>query len=74
VDERWHIWMRLSPDEGWMQPAIAGVPPGMGFDSKDDAELIADQLLEIAEPGVAVAVLPEGMWPADSEPGSSAGA
>ena len=55
--------MRLSPGGEWMEPVIAGAGTDASFESREDAEMIAESLLDQASPGAAVAVLRDGEAP-----------
>ena len=45
--------MCLSPGGEWMEPAIAGAGTDAKFESREDAEMIAESPLEGASPGAA---------------------
>jgi hypothetical protein len=49
-----------------MEPVIAGPGADVGWDSLEDAELIAESFRDRASPGAEVRVLPEGQHPDDA--------
>jgi len=49
-----------------MEPVIAGPGANVGWDSKEDAETIAESLRDLASSGAEVRVLPEGQHPDDA--------
>jgi hypothetical protein len=49
-----------------MEPVIAGPGANSGWDSQEDAELIAESFRDGASPGAEVRVLPEGQHPDDA--------
>jgi hypothetical protein len=49
-----------------MEPVIAGPGANVGWDSKEDAEMIAESFRDIASSGAEVRVLPEGQHPDDA--------
>lgn len=55
--------MRANPEDGWMEPVLAGAGTDVGFESKDDAEMIAQSFLEQSSPGVEIRILPDGQHP-----------
>jgi hypothetical protein len=48
-----------------MEPIIAGPGANVGWDSKEDAEMIAASFSDLASCGAEVRVLPEGQHPDD---------
>lgn len=58
--------MRPQPDSAWMEPVIAGPGANVGWDSKEDAEMIAESFRDLASSGAEVRVLPEGQHPDDA--------
>jgi hypothetical protein len=48
-----------------MEPVLAGPGANVGWDNKEDAEMIAESLRELAPHGAEVHVLPEGQHPDD---------
>ena len=63
---RWGVWIRHEPDRRWMEPVIAGPGANVGWDSKEDAEMIAESFRERAPSGSELRVLPEGQQPNDT--------
>ena len=59
------IWIRSEPDQGWMEPVIAGPGANIGWESKEEAELIAESFRDRASTGAEVRVFPEGQHPGD---------
>jgi accessory colonization factor AcfC len=66
MDARWRIWMRSGPEEDWMEPVMAGGDAEVGWESEEDAEMIAESFRDLASPGVQVLVLREGQNPSDA--------
>lgn len=62
---RWRIWIRHESDRRWMEPVIAGAGANVGWDSKEDAEMVAGSFRDLASSGAEVRVLPEGQHPDD---------
>lgn len=61
--------MRAGPGEEWTEPVLAGPALDAGWDSEEDAEMIAETVRDRSSPGVEVKVLSEGQHP-DGEPRS----
>jgi hypothetical protein len=62
---RWRIWIRHESDCRWMEPVIAGPGANVEWDSKEDAEMVAESFRGLASSGAEVRVLPEGQHPDD---------
>jgi hypothetical protein len=49
-----------------MEPVIAGPGENVGWDSKEDAEMIGESFRDRVSSGAEVRVLPEGQHPDDA--------
>ena len=63
---RWRIWIRAEHDRAWLEPVIAGPGANVGWDNKEDAEMVAESFRDLASFGAEVRVLPEGQHPDDA--------
>ena len=58
--------MRAERDGTWLEPVIAGPGANVGWDNKEDAEMVAESFRDLASFGAEVRVLPEGQHPDDA--------
>jgi hypothetical protein len=65
-DHQWRIWIRAEHDREWLEPVIAGPGANVGWDTKEDAEMMAESFRGLAPFAVDVLVLPEGQHPDDA--------
>jgi hypothetical protein len=63
---RWRVWIRAEHDREWLEPVIAGPDANVGWDTKEDAEMIAEGFRDLASFEADVQVLPEGQHPDDA--------